>query len=402
MKIKKIMTGIMAAVLMTIPVMGVYASDGEEYVTITVQASDDNEGITYALDNDDPGSFGPSNMFTVPAGTSHTIYVKDAAGNITSQVYEPPEPEMSEPEQSDAEMTVAGNYDVYEGSSSSEFESADYTYDESGQTIDIDLELKKSESESERPYEIKKDTPAEQGEGTVYSKTFLDGTDSSEQVFYSMTTAEGNVFYLLIDQGQESNNVYLLNQVNNQDLAALAVDGGNVSQTKDSGDDSLLKALASSGEENSNNSKPVAKGGINKNTIILLLIIAVGGGFYYYQKVYKTKKEQEMDAMEAPDMDQFSASGEEDGEEFDFGYDDGDKEQYLMDLIKEDEEEYAAAAESEAADAGWDNDGEHEDTMAEMKEPEEDIFSNEYDIFSDTGLDGEYDPEIDGEGEDEE
>lgn len=402
MKIKKIMTGIMAAVLMTIPVMGVYASDGEEYVTITVQASDDNEGITYALDNDDPGSFGPSNMFTVPAGTSHTIYVKDAAGNITSQVYEPPEPEMSEPEQSDAETTVAGNYDVYEGSSSSEFESADYTYDESGQTIDIDLELKKSESESERPYEIKKDTPAEQGEGTVYSKTFLDGTDSSEQVFYSMTTAEGNVFYLLIDQGQESNNVYLLNQVNNQDLAALAVDGGNVSQTKDSGDDSLLKALASSGEENSNNSKPAAKGGINKNTIILLLIIAVGGGFYYYQKVYKTKKEQEMDAMEAPDMDQFSASGEEDGEEFDFRYDDGDKEQYLMDLIKEDEEEYAAAAESEAADAGWDNDGEHEDTMAEMKEPEEDIFSNEYDIFSDTGLDGEYDPEIDGEGEDEE
>lgn len=417
MKIKKIMTGIMAAVLMTIPVMGVYASDGEEYITITVQASDDNEGITYALDNDDPDSFGPSNTFTVPAGTPHTIYVRDAAGNITSQIYEP-ETEMSESEQTEAETTVAGDYDVSEGSAPSESESADYTYsssgsysddtDEGGQTIDIDLELEKTDSESERPYEIKKDTPAEQGEGTVYSKTFLDGTDSSEQVFYSVTTEEGNVFYLLIDQGQESNNVYLLNQVNNQDLAALAEDGGNVIQTNDSGDDSLLKALASSGEGNStDDSKPATKGGINRNTIILLLLMAAGGGFYYYQKVYKAKKEQEMDAMEAPDMDQFSASAEgEEDEEFDFEYDDGDKEQYLMNLIKEDEEEYAAAAEKEAVNTGWDND--EQDPAVEMKEDEEDIFnygeenSAAEDIFSDTGLDGEYDPEIDGEEEEEE
>ena len=90
MKIKRLMAGIMAAILIAVPATGVYASDGEEYVTITVHASDDNEGITYALDSDDPGSFGPSNMFTVPAGTSHTIYVKDAAGNITSQVYGAP------------------------------------------------------------------------------------------------------------------------------------------------------------------------------------------------------------------------------------------------------------------------------------------------------------------------
>lgn len=413
MRIRKITAGIMAAALMVIPAMSVYASDGEEYITITVQASDDNEGITYALDNDDPGSFGPSNMFTIPAGTSHTIYVRDAAGNITSQVYEPPESE--EP---GTEAAVTGNYDVHEGRVSEESESSDDTYSGSysddtsgeydGQTIDIDLELKKSESDNEKPYEIKKDTPAEQGEGTVYSKTFLDGTDSSEQVFYSMTTAEGDVFYLLLDQGQESNNVYLLNQVNNQDLAALAADGGNVTQTtKDSGDDSLLKALSSSSGNEGNitdNSQTAAKKGINKNTIILLLIMAAGGGFYYYQKVYKAKKEQEMDAMEAPDMDQFSAEeSENEEEEFDFEYGDADKEQYLRDLIKEDEEAYAAAAESEAADAGWDHDDEHEDFGAETTEPEEDIFGEEPgdadDIFSDPDPDGEYDPELDGEEE---
>ena len=154
MRIRKITAGIMAAALMVIPAMSVYASDGEEYITITVQASDDNEGITYALDNDDPGSFGPSNMFTIPAGTSHTIYVRDAAGNITSQVYEPPESE--EP---GTEAAVTGNYDVHEGRVSEESESSDDTYSGSysddtsgeydGQTIDIDLELKKTGSESE-------------------------------------------------------------------------------------------------------------------------------------------------------------------------------------------------------------------------------------------------------------
>ena len=55
MKIKRLMAGIMAAILIAIPAMGVYASDGEEYVTITVHASDDNEGITYALDSDEIG-----------------------------------------------------------------------------------------------------------------------------------------------------------------------------------------------------------------------------------------------------------------------------------------------------------------------------------------------------------
>ena len=187
MKIKSLMIWAMAAVLLAMPVTGVRASDGEEYVTITVQASDDNEGITYALDSDDPGSFGPSNIFTVPAGTSHTIYVKDAAGNITSQIYEP-EPEESGQAQPDTETTetetVKGSYYPTEENSTEEYSPEDYTYtyssstSDDGQTIDIDLELKKAENadKDEKPYELKRDAPAEQGEGTVYSKTFLDGT----------------------------------------------------------------------------------------------------------------------------------------------------------------------------------------------------------------------------------
>lgn len=64
-----------------------YASDGQEYITISVDAEDNNGNLLYALDTDDPGSFSPSNEFSVPAGTNHTIYVKDSAGNITAQEY---------------------------------------------------------------------------------------------------------------------------------------------------------------------------------------------------------------------------------------------------------------------------------------------------------------------------
>ena len=94
-------------------------------------------------------------------------------------------------------------------------------------------------------------------------------------------------------------------------------------------------------------------------------------------------------------------TGSKEDEEFDFEYGEGDKEQYLRKLIDEEEEEFAAAAESEAADMGWDVENREPD--AEEDIPEEDISggSDGVDIFDDTGLDGEYDPDLDGEEEEE-
>lgn len=415
MKIKKIMTVVLAAILLSVPAMDIYASDEGEYVTITVHASDDNEGLTYALDSDSADNFGPSNKFVVDAGTSHTIYVKDAAGNVTTQIYEPPEEaetdspasteENSPSAQSGTEPPVTAgkndreeidnipaDKDYVQGSAYLE-DSAD------GQTINIDLQLGKTEESEEKPYEIKNDTPAEQGEGTVYTKAFLDGTDSSEQVFYSVTTTEGDVFYLLVDQGQENNNVYLLNQVSNKDLKALAEDDEDT-QTHQNEEDSLLKALSgTSGDDTGGGgTDSTTEKKVSINGIVMFLLMAAGGGAYYYQKVYKSKKEQEIDAMEASDMEQFSA--DETSDDFDFDYGDDDKDQYLADLIRDDEEEYAAAAERDAEDAGWNNyeaEDEQENipimTDADVTgaEEETDIF-NDADVYA-----SEYDPEIDGE-----
>lgn len=393
---------VMAAALLAAPVGRAYASE-DEYITISVEASDDNEGITYAIDS--PDNFSTSNTFRIPAGTSHTIYVKDAAGNITSQTYTPPVTGNA-PDYTDYTDYTYTEYEESSGTEPGEDSSND-------RTINIDLELGKSKDKANAGlhYEKTQDTPAEPGEGSLYSKTFLDGTDSSEQVFYSVTTQEGDVFYLLVDQGQEQNNVYLLSQVTNQDLDALAADGGTSGSGntgKKDEEDSLLRALSGGGNADAESSGEAApkssKGGINGNALIVLAIVAAGGGVYYYQKVYKTKKEQEMDAMDAADMDQFEAENEEE-DEYDFGYDDVDKDEFLRELMAQDEAGYEVAATKEASAGGWDQGkeaafGAGHEKYATSHIPEADNESRNIneaadDIFGD-GID---DPELDGEEE---
>lgn len=299
--------------------MPVYASDGQEYITISVDAVDENGNLQYALDSDDPSAFTDSNEFVVPAGTSHTIYVKDAAGNISSQTYS-------------AEEDSDENQYVLNGET-----------DEGGQRININLEL--GDTQEQEDYEIAGD-PAEPGSASVTSKIITDGSDSAEKVFYTFTTKEGETLYLVIDQGQGTDNVYLLDTVSLGDLKVLA-DGQN-GAADEREEDNLLSALTASSTAaeaddiitNEQSEKKSRRTPLNSNAIIVLIFAVVGGGAYYYLKVYRNKKDEVMDAMDAMDMDEFEPEGEE--EELEFDYDDAEKEKYLDELIDEDESLYDA------------------------------------------------------------
>lgn len=299
----------------------VRASEGEtyqreEYITIEVQASDDNEGLQYAIDSDAESAFSDTNKFTIPAGTSHTIYVKDAAGNITSQTY-------------GADST---DYQTYSGT-------------EGEQQITIDLEMGNSKTEDYSNYEYLTDDPVEAGTGTVRSKIKTDGTDSGERVFYTVSTDEGEVFYLVIDQSQSSDNVYLLNTVTLDDLKGLAADSENtgVSGSGEAAEDNLLEALKDKNKaEDETEDKESSSGNKNKslnNGLIMLVVIVIGGGAYYYLKVYKNKKDEMMDTMDAMNMDEFEVEDDEEGDEIEFEVDDEEKEKILNQLIEDDEEE---------------------------------------------------------------
>lgn len=290
----------------------VEASDGEEYVTITVDAIDSSD-MTYSIDSDDPASFSSSNEFKILAGTTHTIYVKDAAGNITSQEYTSSASTVTTPTVS----TVSGN-EIQEAETS-------------------------SADSLKNPEDIITDAAsAEDGQGTVYDKVNTDGSADSSRVFYTVTTKDGEVFYLVIDQKQGTNNVYLLDQVRTSDLYALAVDDDDSRNQTSQLADSLFDFSTDEDESSSENMEPELKAsddasrkkGSFGNIAILFIIMAIGGAVYYYMKVYKNKKNEQMDLLDAMDREDFVADdAEKENDEVDFGLGDD----YQEDPLVEDE-----------------------------------------------------------------
>lgn len=292
-----------------------YASDGEDYITISVDAVDDNADLRYALDSDDPTAFTRSNEFTVPAGTSHTIYVKDSAGNVTSQRYEPQESSGYE-----------YHYDLGDD-------------DEEEQQINIDLELGKKEAEEE----YSPDEEGNPGTASVTNRTKTDGTVDAEKVFYTFTTKEGDELYLVVDQGRGSDNVYLLDTVSLGDLRVLA-DGHESSSSMTSNnekEDNLLSILAaeeSTDDDLTGKETSKEKRSSSGNPLLVILVVCIAGGVYYYLKIYRAKKDEKMDEMDAMDMDEFEAEEDEE-EEVDFDYDDAEKQAYLDALLNDDDGE---------------------------------------------------------------
>ncbi len=63
------------------------------------------------------------------------------------------------------------------------------------------------------------------GNGSILDEA--SGEDDKQ--FYTITTADGNVFYLILDGQRDSQNVYFLNKVTEQDLMALAEGSGSIS-----------------------------------------------------------------------------------------------------------------------------------------------------------------------------
>lgn len=325
------------------------ASGGEEYITISVDATDDNAGLMYALDTDNPDAFTSNNEFRVLAGTSHTIYVKDSAGNITSQSY-------------DVEGVEEAKNITQVGSGSSGSEKGKY-------------------------YEYLTDSPAEAGEGTIYDKTVTNGSDSAEKVFYTIKTAEDDVFYLVLDQGQSANNVYLLNQVTNSELSSLAVDDTGIQQKKEN-EQNLLSQLKETPTETITEEETNEKTLPTELLKKLAIFGAIGAGLYYYFKVYKKKKNVELDFADAKDLDDFEAE-EEDEVFFDDEYTEEEKERYLQELIENDDDFYEQEMTSEES--------ENEEDLTDDSEASEDISDDGETGFLEENL--EYDPELDGEEE---
>lgn len=174
-------------------------------------------------------------------------------------------------------------------------------------------------------------TPA--GTGTVVNTA----TDEDGKEFYTITTPDKNVFYLVIDRERDGDNVYFLNAVTEKDLLALAEKSDSSSATTAS--ESTTAARTSSGSaqttasgtasqtgtETSAKSSSAPRGNSLETLLLVLAVVVIGGGAGYYFKIYRPKhqraeskddfdygEENVLDDAERPD--ELPESENEDGE----------------------------------------------------------------------------------------
>lgn len=183
------------------------------------------------------------------------------------------------------------------------------------------------------------------GQATVVDEA----TGEDGKLFYTFSTPEGNVFYLVIDRQRDSDNVYFLNAVTEQDLLSLA-EGGE----EDTGESAIpemktcvcqercregwadvtcpacmedpgsckgkdAEAQVPEGQEEEEGQKPAGRtgGGSTGTFVFILLAAAAVGGAGYYLKIYKPKHDlddaEDLDELlgeDAPEVNEDEADGD--------------------------------------------------------------------------------------------
>ena len=126
------------------------------------------------------------------------------------------------------------------------------------------------------------------GTGTVIDNA----TDKDGKEFYTITTPDESVFYLVIDKQRSTENVYFLNAVTITDLMALA----EKPETPQSGIVAYQPTPIEIEPETPDEAPPPPEQGqVGGNKGLLFFVIAIviiGGGAGWYFKIYKPKQQR--------------------------------------------------------------------------------------------------------------
>lgn len=154
--------------------------------------------------------------------------------------------------------------------------------------------------------EVALDTNTFSEEGNATLGDSARSTDEKE--FITVTTRNGNVFYLVIDHQRDDNNVYFLNMVDESDLQAF------VNENNDSGLESIVSLpketnpMLEKTEEKTTEIEDIksedivtegldqARSSSNINYLMVIAVVGVFGATYYF-KIHK-KKGQALDEYE--------------------------------------------------------------------------------------------------------
>ena len=152
------------------------------------------------------------------------------------------------------------------------------------------------------------------GSGTVMDNA----TEEEGKEFFTITTAEGSVYYLVIDRQRGTENVYFLSTVTKEGLVGLAESGAASNLTQPEPQTPVPTPTP--------DPEPVEQptqdeGGGSLGTILFVLIAAVVvGGIAYYVKIVKPRKE----AAQADGYEEYEED-EDEGEDEEYFFDETDK-----------------------------------------------------------------------------
>ena len=141
----------------------------------------------------------------------------------------------------------------------------------------------------EQPPDPKPFTP--EGTGTVLDNAT--GEDGKE--FFTITTADEAVFYLVIDRQRGAENVYFLNAVTVADLMALAEPGQEPEApppvTEPEAPPPVTEPEPPEAEPDPGPEEPKKSGGAGM-LLAALAVLAIGGGAGWYFKIYRPKQQK--------------------------------------------------------------------------------------------------------------
>ena len=142
------------------------------------------------------------------------------------------------------------------------------------------------------------------GTGTVVDNA----TDQDGKEFFTITTAEKAVFYLVIDRQRETENVYFLNAVTVADLMALAESSGEPAAPEPPLETEPEPTTAPEPEP-----VPEKKGGAGP-LLLALAVVVIGGGAGWYFKIYRPKLQKAAEPEEDYGGDPYDGPEDYDGE----------------------------------------------------------------------------------------
>ena len=142
------------------------------------------------------------------------------------------------------------------------------------------------------------------GTGTVVDNA----TDQDGKEFFTITTAEEAVFYLVIDRQRETENVYFLNAVTVADLMALAESSGEPAAPEPPLEPEPEPTPTPEPEP-----VPEKKGGAGP-LLLALAVVVIGGGAGWYFKIYRPKLQKAAEPEEDYGGDPYDGLEDYDGE----------------------------------------------------------------------------------------